>query len=109
MLKYLFIKLFIRDVKRYIAISGNRDINSKSGFNNTRGQNSKVLKEKLVKSLSAIATLIAYIILFLSRKYRDSLIDILIFILVIIQTIIAVTIIISTLRGGERHIHRPFF
>ncbi|RLG61592.1 hypothetical protein DRN87_02085 [Candidatus Geothermarchaeota archaeon] len=104
MFKNLFNKLFkwIRDVKRYITINRIRDFSSKHNSNPARRQNNTVFEERLIKLLSAIATLLAYIILLLSRKYRDSIIDAIILALVIIQTIVLATIIISILKGGER-------
>ena len=104
MLKNLFYKIFkwIRDVKGYITINRIRNFSDKHNSNPTKRQNNTVLEERLVKLLSAIATLLAYIILLLSRKYRDSVIDAIILALVIIQTIVLATIIISILKGGER-------
>jgi hypothetical protein len=109
-LKYFFIKLlWWNDVKRHIAITRNRNLNSKYSSTNAGRQNNKIIKERLIKLLSAIATLLAYIILLLSRKYKDSIIDTLILSLVIIQTIILAITITSILRGGERHVHRLIF
>ena len=115
MLKYPFYKeilLWIRDVKGYITTRKYGGFSNDSSSSHHKYEERR--KEKIVTIFLTISSFLLALAGFLSRKYKDSIIDT-IFIIALILQITAISLLIiktgnnNTLKGGERCIHRIIF